>query len=73
MFKNRCSDRPDMYMGAGQNMGMQNYPEAVDASAYYAPQMGPNMGMGGQTMPPIYECPQERVVNREFNYEVPQV
>ena len=24
-------------------------------------------------MPPIYECPQERVVNREFCYRVPHI
>ena len=27
----------------------------------------------GCTCPPVMECPQERVVNREMNYEVPQV
>ena len=27
----------------------------------------------GCMMPPIYECPQERVCTRVFNYEVPHI
>ena len=29
--------------------------------------------MGGCNMNPVYECPQERVVNREMCYEVPHI
>ncbi len=39
---------------------------------------GMNMGMSGCcnsgcTCPPVMECPQERIVNREMNYEVPHI
>lgn len=56
------------------------YDNSMDASfSYSTPSgMGP-MQMGGMSqpagcqMPPVYECPQERVINKEIIHEVPHV
>lgn len=76
MFKNRCCDRPVSY---NQESSMM-YSSEVDypvAGAVQTPQsapmhFGPSMQSGCE-MPPIHECPQERVVNREFHHEVPHI
>jgi len=73
MFRNdRCPERPNdynnetsyNYVNMDKNM---MYPEAAPML------MGGNVMSMGCTMPPIYECPQERVCHREFVHEVPQV
>ncbi len=71
MFKDRCCGRLDTY----QN---QEYPEAVmanstDAGMNYGYSMNMGMVSNGCVMPPVYECPQERVCNRDFIYEVPHI
>lgn len=70
MFRNRCCDRPMSYsnetstkFSMGPDAGME-YPQAM-------PMMG---GMGcGCDMPPVQECPQERVCHREFVHNVPHI
>lgn len=75
---NRCCERPMNYSSEASfkysdtTAKMNEYPQAVpDASMANAmpSQMGCQMGC---QMPPIYECPQERVCHREFVHEVPQ-
>ncbi len=84
MFKDRCCGRPEMpqaketYQMDGAN---QEYPEAFMGSQAgmnmgYGYGMNMNMGMGmgmGCQMPPVYECPQERVCHKQFVYEVPHI
>ncbi len=52
-----------------------NYQESKTTKSYegsYA--AGPSYNaMPGVVMPPIYECPRERVIHREFVHEVPHV
>lgn len=71
MFKNRCCDRPGMYSSETTmkytNM-TEEYPTAVPAE-----NMMPNYPMTGCQMPPVQECPQERVCHREFVHEVPHI
>lgn len=69
MFKNRCYDRP---MSFNQSTSM-NFVVGDE----YQPAM-PNNGMMGMsgcgcTMPPVQECPQERVCHKEFVHEVPHI
>lgn len=47
------------------------YPEAMPQNKMYS-SMGGYPMMGCQ-VPPIYECPQERVCHREFVHEVPHI
>lgn len=74
MFDKRCSSRPNIVQETNVNIDTDStaYPEAMAASP-----MMPNMGYGYPTMapgmPPVYECPQERVVNRQFVHEVPHI
>ena len=55
------------------------YDNSMDASISYnnSMEMGamPNSmnQMAGYTMPPVYECPQERVINKEIVHEVPHI
>lgn len=72
MFKNRCCERP-MSFSQETQMNFTSgdvYPTAVDAGM-----MGMGMGMPGCgcTMPPVQECPQERVCHKEFVHEVPHI
>lgn len=77
MLRNRCYDRPMAYSSESMQYSSTNmnadYPAAM-------PEMnmgGMNMGMGCSTMgcqmPPVQECPQERICHKEFVHEVPQV
>ncbi len=78
MFKDRCCGRPEMPKNQMDGVN-QEYPEAVMANQAgmnmgYGYGMNMNMGMGmGCQMPPVYECPQERVCHRQFVYEVPHI
>ena len=70
MFRhNRCYDKTMNMTGeANYNTmpgGMNEYPSAM-------PMDGGMMG-SGCAMPPIYECPQERVINRDIVHEVPHI
>lgn len=75
MFNKRCYDnsmntgRDTFSFQADMSMGMSDYPEAMPANNM----MGGFMANSGCSMPPVYECPQERVVNREIVHEVPHV
>jgi len=79
MFRqNRCHERPMNFTSETSfqyqsDMKGQEYPEAMPQNAM--PMMGGNSGMmnPGCTMPPVYECPQERVCHREFVHEVPHI
>lgn len=78
MFNKRCCERPMSYQETSMsytNTEASDYPEAM--SGYSMPQaMETGYGMPmmpGCQMPPVYECPQERVVNREFVHEVPHI
>lgn len=67
MFRNRCCERP-------MNFSQETQMSYTSADAYQpAMPEAPMMNMGGCQMPPIHECPQERVVNREFVHEVPHI
>lgn len=69
MFKqNRCQERPmNNYF---DNNSMKEYPQAMNIGEEMPmPMMGQCMNQN----PPIYECPQERVVNREIVHEVPHI
>lgn len=78
MFRNnRCYDRPMTYSSESMQFSSTNmnaeYPAAM-------PQVDASMNMGmcpmpmvGCQMPPVQECPQERVCHREIQHEVPQV
>lgn len=85
MYKNkRCYDNTmDMNNDSfkfSANVNGEVYPEATMPGmdgmngGYMMNQnygmMGMNQGCG---MPPVYECPQERVCHREFVHEVPHV
>lgn len=73
MFRNRCCERPmsfnqetqmnftsgEVYPAAGSDAGMMN--------------MGMGMPGCGCQMPPVQECPQERVCHKEFVHEVPHI
>lgn len=82
MFKtNRCYDRPmnynseSMYKYSNTNMSYTDYPQAVPAGTA-TPGIDGNMAMPsmmGCNMPPVYECPQERVCHKEFVHEVPHI
>lgn len=66
MFRNRCYDRP---------MAFQ---ETTNFSQEVTMDMQPAMPMMGSTgcgcdMPPIQECPQERVCHREIVHNVPHI
>lgn len=66
MFRNRCCERPNTSFNYQQPeipMNME-YPAAM-------PQGG--MGGCGCDMPPIQECPQERVCHREFVHNVAHI
>ena len=67
MFRNRCCDRP---MFAESN----NYMAQQDINVEYPAAM-PMMGGAGRgcEMPPVQECPQERVCHREFVHNVPHI
>ena len=73
MFRqNRCYDKNMAYTNeATFNFTMQDnmseYPNAT------MPMDGGMMQGSGCTMPPVYECPQERVINRNIIHEVPHV
>lgn len=88
MFRNRCYDRPMAYSSESMQFSSTNvnseYPTAMPQGMTQGmPQVGMGMstgmpmGMGcptmGCQMPPVQECPQERVVNREFVHEVPHI
>lgn len=63
MFKqNRCYDNSmDASFNYNANMGMDSM------------QMGTMNQASGCAMPPVYECPQERVVNKEIIHEVQHI
>lgn len=62
------SETSFQYNGNAMN---SEYPEAqMPQNAQYMMQ---GNAMGGCSMPPVYECPQERVINREFVHEVPHI
>lgn len=76
MFRmNRCNERPmnygqeTSYKYSSTSMNQNEYPQAVPAGMM---NMG-GMNMMGCQMPPIYECPEERVCHREFVHEVPHI
>ena len=75
MFKsNRCCERPTYnnetsFKYSASQMGSMEYPEAMPAWTNVQNQM-PIMGM---QVPPVYECPQERVCHKEILHEVPHV
>lgn len=75
MFNKRCYDnsmstgRDTFSFESSMNIGMNEYPEAVQSNNM----MGGMIGNSGSMMPPVYECPQERVINREIIHEVPHV
>ena len=76
MFKNnRCCDKSMNYSAdssynySNHVMNPMEYPQAMPESAM----MMNNMPMMGCQMPPVYECPQERVCHKEFVHEVPHV
>lgn len=77
MFRNRCCDRPTAYSADTSYKFMSTdgpsaYPEAVPMMG--AQDVGMGMGMNaGCMMPPVYECPQERVCHKEFVHEVPHI
>lgn len=80
MFRNRCCDRPMAYSSEtsfkyADGAMPQEYPQAVPIGGMMPGGMAPGMmGMGqGCMIPPVYECPQERVCNREFMHEVPHI
>ena len=79
MFRNkRCYDRPMNFSGEAtfnfqETSNMQEYPEAMPNIMNNNQFMGNNMMNNGCSMPPVYECPQERVVNREIVHEVPHI
>ena len=67
MFKkNRCYDNSMNFSEASfkfeSDMGMSDYPQAM-----------PNMMGDSGCMPPLYECPEERVCHREIIHEVKHV
>lgn len=69
MFKNRCYDRPMSY----SEQSSMNF----TSGDVYQPAM-PEAGMMGMPgcgcqMPPVQECPQERVCHKEFVHEVPHI
>ncbi len=85
---NRCYDNRPMYASESsynytKMQGSEKtleYPEA-GATPFMGSNMSNNMmgmpmqmdGMMGCPMPPVYECPQERVVNREFVHNVEHI
>lgn len=77
MLNKRCCDRPNSYKETSMKYSsaeMTEYPEAMpQAMPTTGMGMGAGMMMPGCQMPPVYECPQERVVNREFVHEVPHI
>ena len=74
MYKDkRCFDNDSYKFTA--NVNGEVYPEATMPgmdNSYMMSGMGMNMNMGCE-MPPVYECPQERVCHREFVHNVPHV
>ncbi len=73
MFKNRCCERPMQY---NEESFKFSSVEAKDSA--YPMATEPAMMMGscmnpGCPLPPVYECPQERVCHREFTHEVPHI
>ena len=56
----------DSSMGS-MNMEWNGYMGGMPNACCQMPTCAPTM------CPPIYECPQERVIHREFVHEVPQV
>lgn len=75
MFKNRCCDRPMNYTSETSS----KYTVNMDGAAYGYPEAMPaGMPMTGGMdcgcdMPPVRECPQERVVNCEYVHNVPHI
>ena len=76
MFKmNRCHERPTTYNSestfkyTNTNMNQYEYPQAVPTETIG----GGMMNMIGCQMPPVYECPQERVCHKEIVHEVPHI
>lgn len=67
--QNRCYERPMKFSNETtfkfEDMKAQEYPQAMP--------MNQNMMDPGCVMPPVYECPQERVCHREIVHEVPHV
>lgn len=79
MFKNnRCCERPMSYASESSYKYAMNdgkaseYPAAVPMGMADGMMMGGAYGMMGCQMPPVYECPQERVCHKEFVHNVPQ-
>lgn len=82
MFRNRCYDRPMAYSSESMQFSSTNmnaeYPTAMpDMNMNMGAGMNMVMGMGcptmGCQMPPVQECPQERVCHKEFIHEVPHI
>lgn len=82
MFRNRCYDRPMTYSSESMQFSSTNmnaeYPTAIpDMNMNMGAGMNMGMGMSYPTMecqmPPVQECPQERVCHKEFVHEVPHI
>lgn len=66
-----------MYSNYEVENNKETFTETKTESSYTS--TNPNMYMGsscampGIVMPPVYECPKERVIHREIMHEVPHV
>lgn len=79
MFKhNRCYDKTMNYTNEttfsyNMNNGMNEYPSVMPMQEGMMGNITGGMPETGCTMPPVYECPQERVINRDIVHEVPHI
>lgn len=63
-----------MYTGYEVETNKETYKEKTNMNTSYNSQNGLcNNSMPGLVMPPVYECPQERIIHREIMHEVPHV
>ncbi len=62
-------------MAYSENKSSKMYEEVTGTGAVSStPMMSMNMGCNsGIVMPPVYECPQERIIHREYVHTVPHV
>ena len=76
MFRNRCMDvgmpvMPAMEMP--KHMPMEEHPSKMPDEMGMPAMNCCSPMMPGMVCPPVYECPQERCVNRQIVHEVPHV
>ncbi|MBQ6687534.1 MAG: hypothetical protein IJN03_03315 [Bacilli bacterium] len=64
-----CSGKMDMKFDIG-TMNNEYMTAAMPAESYMG---GCGEALPGVVCPPVYECPQERVVNRTITHEVPHI